>query len=102
MLSLVIQNKNVFYGVYGVNSTLNNGHCLKTIHAECDVINKIKKNHKKRLIKINITVVRLGRKGDKFKFSKPCSFCLKYLEIISKKKKDTLLIIFITQIQKEK
>ena len=51
MLSLVIQNKNVFYGVYGVNSTLNNGHCLKTIHAECDVINKIKKNHKKRLIK---------------------------------------------------
>jgi cytidine deaminase len=55
----------------------------KTIHAECDAINKLPNVRKKQVI--NILVIRLS-KNNKLGMSQPCNSCVKMLSNIPQKK----------------
>ena len=84
----------VFYGI-GINYYNINNNCMKTRHAEVDVIEKIKplycgkrKNKCKKiknLKKLNMLVFRTNKKGEYLMNAKPCQNCLNYMNNIHKK-----------------
>ena len=84
----------VFYGI-GINYYNINNNCMKTRHAEVDVIEKIKPRYSgkeknkckkvKNLKKLNMLVFRTNKKGECFMNAKPCQNCLNYMNNIHKK-----------------
>lgn len=66
----------VFYA-YGINR-YNIDLKYKSIHAEEDAMNKLKRMEKKKLI--NILVFRVNNKGDKLCMAKPCENCCKCIK----------------------
>ena len=84
----------VFYGI-GINYYKINNNCMKTRHAEVDVIDKIKPLYTgkernkckkvKNLKKINMLIFRTNKKGEKLMNAKPCNNCLNYMNKINKK-----------------
>ena len=84
----------VFYGI-GMNYYNINNNCMKTRHAEVDVIQKIKPLYSgkernkckkvKNLKKLNMLVFRTNKKGENLMNAKPCQNCLNYMKNINKK-----------------
>tara|TARA_A100001015_G_scaffold176143_1_gene195883 strand:- start:744 stop:1109 length:366 start_codon:yes stop_codon:yes gene_type:complete len=84
----------VFYGI-GINYYNINNNCMKTRHAEVDVIEKIKplycgkERNKckkvKNLKKLNMLVFRTNKKGECLMNAKPCKNCLNYMKNINRK-----------------
>jgi hypothetical protein len=71
---------------FGVNQMADSDGLMPGIHAEQDVINKLKPlKIKKKLTPINILVIRLSTKN-KLQSSKPCANCIKYMKTAPIKK----------------
>ena len=70
---MLIKNYLVFYGNDGINEYNVNG--IKTIHAEINAINKIKKSNNNR--KVIMVVYRTNKTGSNLLCSRPCLHCLK-------------------------
>jgi hypothetical protein len=66
----------VFYA-YGYNQ-YNIDLKFKSIHAEVDAINKLKKSEKP--CKINIVVFRVNNSGSELLMAKPCNNCINYIK----------------------
>ena len=71
---------------FGVNQMADGDGLMPGIHAEQDVINKLKPlKFKKKLTPINILVIRLSTKN-KLQSSKPCANCIEYMKTVPIKK----------------
>ena len=66
---------NIFYGV-GVNQYNVDGK-YRTIHAEVDVVNKLKKSIKSK--RVNMLVFRVNKQGQ-ICMSKPCVNCMRTIK----------------------
>jgi cytidine deaminase len=78
---IYIQRKNRIIPIcFGFNHYIDEE---KTLHAEIDVLLKLKKINKKT--RINIMVIRFNH-NDELRNSKPCSICINNMNEISKKK----------------
>jgi hypothetical protein len=84
--------KNIVFYEIGMNYYKVNNKCMKTRHAEVDVIEKIKslfdikkRKNRKKFKKLNMLVFRTNKKGDSIMNAKPCQNCLNYMKNIYKK-----------------
>lgn len=66
----------MFYA-YGYNQ-YNIDLKFKSIHAEVDAINKLKKSNK--ICKINIIIFRVNNSGTNLLMAKPCENCINYIK----------------------
>lgn len=53
-----------------------------TTHAEVDAINKLVCNKNKKLITVNLLVIRVNSSGN-ISLSKPCSNCMNYMNTVA-------------------
>ena len=77
VLSLILKKSIVFYAL-GINQYQVDLK-KKTIHAEVDAMNQLKKREKSK--KIIIVVFRINNAGTKYLMAKPCCHCMHYMKI---------------------
>jgi len=70
----------------GMNQYSDKNGLEPTIHAEHNVLNKLKQiKYKKKLQDINLLVIRVTKKNE-LRDSKPCSNCIKIMSVLPQKK----------------
>ena len=69
----------VFYSI-GINHyNVDPKNPIKTIHAEVDAINNLRRDSTNKRKKINLFVFRTNKSGTSLLMAKPCCHCMKYI-----------------------
>ena len=93
LLASLKVNSHVLNKITILNFGINTNSC----HAEHDALLKLRKNYKKKIIKISLIVIRLS-KTNKLQSSKPCHHCIQQMHIISQQKGYKLEHIYYSDI----